>query len=59
MKGPLTPSLLIHNIKIQMTGVMWRKLLRRIGAAIQNRTGVFPDKLKDRLASPYDGFKPN
>ena len=40
-----------------MTGVMWRKLLGRIGPAIRSSTGVFPDELKDRIASLYENFK--
>ena len=40
-----------------MTGVMWRKLLGRIGPAIRNSTGVFPDELKHRVASLYEDFK--
>ena len=40
-----------------LTGVMWRKLLGRIGPAIRSSTGVFPEAMKDRLASLYEGFK--
>ena len=39
-----------------LTGVMWRKLLGNIGPAIRNSSGVFPEPMKDRLASLFEDF---